>query len=431
MLTREENDLLTRTDADALAGQWMRRYWLPAALSEELPMGGPPLPIRLLGEDLVLFRTEQGEPGLLGIHCSHRGADLSYGRLEDGGLRCIYHGWLYDVHGRCLEQPGEPVGSTFHQRIQHPAYPCVERAGAIFAYLGPAPTPEFPNYEFFSVPDDHVFAIKLFSECNYLQGSEGNYDWIHTSFLHHGRRPGQNPGSNGQQNGHTERLRPLTHVERVDAQLKPWGLRHVKLTPTEGGMRASLGTFIMPSIFCFGGGPGSNAGHSLNWHVPIDDTHHWKYTWIFNRERPLDKPAVRAGRADSGPDYKPLRNRANRYLQDRASMASVSYSGIAFVFQPQDLCVTEGAGPIADRTQEHLGSTDIAISIARKLMFQAIDDVAAGKRPAHVVESPEANRFPVVFARTDTVPDGEDWRDFYERIDAELGAGFTPLAQKA
>ena len=102
----------------------MRRYWQPAALSEELPVGGAPLPVRLLGEDLVLFRDEQGRPGLLGIHCSHRGADLSYGRLEDGGLRCIYHGWLYDVQGRCLEQPGEPAGSTFHERIRHPAYPC-------------------------------------------------------------------------------------------------------------------------------------------------------------------------------------------------------------------------------------------------------------------------------------------------------------------
>src|SRR5579871_5386395 len=163
MLTKEDNEILTRTDPGQPAGEWMRRYWLPAALAEELPQGGTPLPVRMLGEDLVLFRGEQGRPGLLAIHCSHRGADLSYGRLEDGGLRCIYHGWLYDRDGNCLDQPGEPAGSTYHDKIHQLAYPCVERAGAIFAYLGPGEPPEFPNYEFFTLPDEHVFVTKLAS----------------------------------------------------------------------------------------------------------------------------------------------------------------------------------------------------------------------------------------------------------------------------
>src|SRR5919198_3246800 len=129
MLTKEENDLLTRTGPGTPCGELLRRYWQPAALSEELPVGGAPIPIRLLGEDLVLFRDELGRPGLLGLHCAHRGADLSYGRLEDGGLRCLYHGWLYDIAGRCLEQPGEPPGSTFKDRVRQPAYPCQELAG--------------------------------------------------------------------------------------------------------------------------------------------------------------------------------------------------------------------------------------------------------------------------------------------------------------
>jgi len=137
MLTREENKLLTRTGPGTPAGELLRRYWQPAGLSEEIPHGGAPVPTRLLGEDLVLFRDDRGEPGLLGIHCAHRGADLSYGRIEDGGLRCIYHGWLYDRAGRCLDQPGEPAGSTFHQRIRHTAYPCREVGGNIYTYLGP------------------------------------------------------------------------------------------------------------------------------------------------------------------------------------------------------------------------------------------------------------------------------------------------------
>ncbi|HZT05959.1 MAG TPA: Rieske 2Fe-2S domain-containing protein, partial [Chloroflexota bacterium] len=148
MLTKKENERLTRVGPGTPAGELLRRYWQPAALSEELPRGSAPLPIRLLGEDLVLFRDEEETPGLLGLHCAHRGADLSYGRLEDGGLRCIYHGWLYDRTGRCLEQPGEPAGSRFHERVRQTAYPCIERSGVIFAYLGPGKPPLFPAYEF-------------------------------------------------------------------------------------------------------------------------------------------------------------------------------------------------------------------------------------------------------------------------------------------
>src|SRR5919107_13480 len=171
MPTQEENDLLTRVGPGAPGGEMMRRYWQPAALSEELPAGGAPLPVRLLGEDLVLFRDEQGQPGLLGLHCPHRGADLSYGRLEDGGLRCLY-------------QPGEPAGSTFYERIRHLAYPCQEKGGIIFTYMGPGEPPLLPGYEFLNVPDDHRVVTKIFQECNYLQANEGNQDPIHLSFLH-------------------------------------------------------------------------------------------------------------------------------------------------------------------------------------------------------------------------------------------------------
>src|SRR5437763_5286701 len=153
VLTREENERLTRVGPGTPGGELFRRYWQPAALSQELPPGGAPLPIRLLGEDLVLFRDEHGKPGLLGLHCSHRGADLSYGRTEDGVLRCLYHGWLYDVAGRCLEQPGEPADSTFKDRVRHTGYHCHEQAGIIFTYMGPGQPPLFPNYEFLTVPN--------------------------------------------------------------------------------------------------------------------------------------------------------------------------------------------------------------------------------------------------------------------------------------
>ena len=183
-MATHEADVLTHTNPGTPCGDLIRRYWQPAALSEELPPGGAPVPVRLLGEDLVVFRDDKGCPGLLGIHCSHRGADLSYGRVEDGGLRCIYHGWLYDIQGKCLDQPGEPGGGEHRGSIRHPAYPCVEKAGVVFAYLGPGKPPLLPNYEFLTVPADHVFAIKLFNDSNYLQGNEGNIDPVHLSFFH-------------------------------------------------------------------------------------------------------------------------------------------------------------------------------------------------------------------------------------------------------
>src|SRR6185295_20088476 len=152
-MTEEENKLLTQTGPGTPCGELMRRYWQPAALSEEIPIGAPPLAIKLFGEELVLFRNEQGKLGLIDLHCAHRGADLSYGRLEDGGLRCIYHGWLYDIHGNCLEQPGEPHGGAHRENYKHLAYPCVERAGAIWAYMGPGEPPLFPNYPALSAPN--------------------------------------------------------------------------------------------------------------------------------------------------------------------------------------------------------------------------------------------------------------------------------------
>src|SRR4051812_2457457 len=161
MLVEELNVLLTRTGRGTPCGELLRRYWQPAALAEELPAGGAPLPVRLLGEDLVLFRDESGQPGLLGIHCAHRGADLSYGRLEDGGPRCISHGWLYARPGRCMEQPGEPAGSTFHERIRQTAYPCVEIGGLIMTYMGPGEPPLIPNYEFFQASDGFRVTSKV------------------------------------------------------------------------------------------------------------------------------------------------------------------------------------------------------------------------------------------------------------------------------
>ena len=183
MLSTEESQLLTETAPNTPGGDFFRRYWQPVALSEELESGAP-LAVELLGEKLVLFRDDEGGLGLLGRHCSHRGADLSLGRIEDGGLRCLYHGWLYDVSGRCLEQPAEPAGSGFKEKVRHNAYPCQEAAGIVFAYLGPGEAPPLPMYEPLTVPENQRYAYKVLHECNWLQAHEGEIDPTHLSFLH-------------------------------------------------------------------------------------------------------------------------------------------------------------------------------------------------------------------------------------------------------
>src|SRR5436190_12156906 len=157
MLTQEENARLTRVGPGTPCGELLRRYWQPVALAEELPRGGFPIPVEIMGEELVLFRDDQNRIGLLDLYCSHRAADLSYGRSEDGGLRCIYHGWLYDVNGRCLETPGEPAGSHLKDYVRHLSYPCQEKGGVIFAYMGSAEPPLLPNYEVLSaVPENRL-----------------------------------------------------------------------------------------------------------------------------------------------------------------------------------------------------------------------------------------------------------------------------------
>src|SRR5690348_16717748 len=222
MISAEENQLLTQTNPQTPCGELLRRYWQPVALSEELPKGGAPLKVKILGEELVLFRDDQGRLGLIGLHCSHRGTNLSYGRVEDGGLRCLYHGWLYNIEGRCLQQPGELGDGEHRDAIRHPAYPCKEAGGVIFTYMGPGEPPLLPNYEFLKASPDHLYVAKIFHECSYLQANEGNIDPIHLSFLHRflENRQEQYRGVRGAEESHynlvARNIAPVLDVELTD-----------------------------------------------------------------------------------------------------------------------------------------------------------------------------------------------------------------------
>jgi phthalate 4,5-dioxygenase len=418
-MTKEENDLLTQTDRGTPCGEMLRRYWQPAALSAELPPQGAPLSLKLFGEELILFRDSQRVPGLLALHCSHRGADLSYGRVEDGGLRCIYHGWLYDIHGKVIDMPGEAGGGeNVRDSIRHKAYHCEERGGVIFAYMGHGKPPLLPNYEFLSVPEKQRSVTKYLQSCNYLQANEGNIDPIHGSFLHHPNYNLRHTGVPDYQ-GFRGGRGVAPEIESINAEVTGFGVRLCRSCPVGNDKKdLRIWNFVLPNLTVFPGGVQSRAGYSVNWHVPIDDTHHWKYSFMFNREAPLDMNIVNRSRPEMTPDYQLTRSKANRYLQDRGLMATESYAGIGG-FAAQDTCVVEGEGPIQDRTREHLVSSDKVIVAARKLLLKAITDVREGRDPQHVIRDNELNHFADMIVWYGVVSNTTDWREHCKHLEAE------------
>lgn len=414
MISAEENKLLTETGRGTPCGELMRRYWQPVALSEELPARGAPLKVGILGEELVLFRDDAGTPGLLGLHCSHRGTDLSYGRIEDGGLRCLYHGWLYDVCGRILEMPGEPGGGAGRDEIRHPAYPCRETGGVIFAYMGPGEAPLLPNYDFLTVPEPQRTVTKAHYQCNYLQANEGNIDPVHLSFLHQYLEEARPPlqrivrGSDATDNTLLKKdIAPTIEVEVTD-----YGLR-IYTTRNSGSDKHYLRitNFIMPNLSAFGGAT-VGEGYAVHWHVPIDNNRHWKYIFGFNSKRPLDPEIREKNRAELTPEYHLARNQANRYQQDRESMKTKSFTGIGFNFQVHDAFATESQGSIQDRTNEHLVLSDKAIVAARKLLLNAINDLKEGRDPQHVIRDPARNRFSHIVVLSELVPSSTDHKAY-------------------
>jgi phthalate 4,5-dioxygenase len=424
MLSQEENDLITQTGPGTPGGDFLRRYWHPVALSEELPPDAP-LPVKIMSEDLVLFRDAHGRLGLLGLHCAHRRADLSYGRIENGGLRCLYHGWLYDRHGRCLEQPCEPPEKRFCEKVHQTAYPCEEHAGIVFAYLGPGEPPLFPAYEPFRAPPGHVLVTKIFHECNYFQANEGNLDPSHVSYLH---RQGNVPQNLKRPVEGTGGKLPLALYEadmapHIDAEETAYGIRIFSTRSVEGNRTFFRVTnFILPNKATIPG-PMSGDGYNLYWHVPIDDTHHWRYDIVFRRSAPMEQKDIERNSEildELSEDYRPKRNKANRYLQDRESMKTWSFSGMGRIFNVQDTAIVEGSGSIVDRTREFLGPSDRAIILARRQVLKAIRDLQTGREVPHVIRSERENRFPDLMVISEVVADAGDWRTHWKNKLASL-----------
>ncbi len=383
MLSQEKNDELTRVGPNDRAGAVLRRYWQPAALSVELEGPRPVGPVKLLGEELVLFRDEGGQLGLIGRQCPHRGADLCYGRLEDNGLRCPFHGWHFDSTGQCVEQPGEPEGSRMHENIKTSAYPVVERNGIIFAYMGPGETPSFPALDCFAAPDSHVFAFKGLWECNWLQAMEVGIDPAHASFLHRFLEDEDPADGYGQQFRDTaanteipmtqllrEYPRPEIKVEETDYGMRLIALRQLN----DGRTHVRVTNQIFPEAICI---PMSNEMTITQWHVPVDDETCYWYSMFTSFGKPVDKEVMREQRMKEHrlPDYAPLKNARNNYGFNPDEQRTKTYTGMGLDINVHDQWAVESMGRIQDRTQEHLGKTDVGIIHYRRMLREAIKNL--------------------------------------------------------
>jgi phthalate 4,5-dioxygenase len=419
MLSTEENQLLTQTGAGTACGEFIRRYWQPVALSDELDNDAP-VRLKVMGEELVLFRDQEGRLGLLGLHCAHRGADLSLGRIEDGGIRCLYHGWVYDVNGSCLEQPAEPQGSDFKTKIRHKAYPCQEKGGFVFAYMGPGSPPLLPNYEPLCVPPDHRFAYKVLHECNWLQAHEGEIDPAHLSYLH--RRTNQPKwrqraikGTKGVQamDFYRSDVSPLIDAEETEFGVRIFSVRNAG----DQGSYLRVTNSVFPNVSTIIG-PMAGDGYDINWHVPIDDFSHWKFVLIFRRSGPLearDWKNINQMRTELTSDYRLIRDSRNNYLQDRESMKTGNFSGMGTVNIVQDAAMVQSPGAIQDRAEEHLGTTDKAIIANRRALTKAIQAVRAGEEAPHMIREASKNELAQLRVVSEIVPASVDWRSFCSR----------------
>lgn len=430
MISAEENQRLTDIVGEAPAARVLRGYWQPAALEEELTEQRPVVPVRLFGEELALFRSGNDRYGLLGRHCPHRGADLCYGRCEDGGLRCSFHGWLFDVDGRCLEQPAEPAGSRFHEKLQHKVYPCMAKNGIVFAYLGDGTPPPLPEFDCLMAPLSHTFAFKGLWECNWLQALEVGIDPAHASFLHRFFEDEDPTKSYGKQfrGAAADTDIPLTkilrEVERPSIQTEDTDYGFRLLTTREiddKTIHYRITNLIFPNAITI---PMSREMTITQWHVPVDNEHCYWYSIFTSFSGPVDKETMRAQRLKEHtlPDYRPKKNKSNHYGFDLEEQKHKTYTGMGLDINVHDQWAVESQGPIQDRTREHLGRSDVGITHYRRLLKQAMKAESASDLPFRVDGDPALNqRGPVAIDALGPPDEPECWKESDRKRRVESG----------
>jgi phenylpropionate dioxygenase-like ring-hydroxylating dioxygenase large terminal subunit len=429
LLTPQDNELLTRVGHGTAMGNLLRRYWTPALLSSELPEpDSPPVRVRILGEDLVAFRDSAGKVGLFPQACPHRGASLFFGRNEEEGLRCVYHGWKFDAGGACVDMPSEPAESNFKTKVRVNAYPTHEAAGIVFAYLGPPEKqPRFRDMNADGVPAEMWGrAFKVPAHCNWLQRMEGNVDTSHVSWLHqyHGAADLPDDGTDAPGSYPTWAMSwriwrndgaPSLELEDTWYGFKYAGLRR---TPN-GNTHVRVTHYVLPFTTFI---PNIPFQQVSSWCVPIDDGSCYFFGYA---PRPLPNQAYRDAMArDAGEGglfantpyasqvtgsngaNRDAFSAANDYQMTAELKRGTFFSGIPN-FGAQDLAVTESMGRVIDRSREHLGTTDRAVIKLRSLLLRAVKDLQAGIEPPAL---DAALPFDEIRGAEKILTPGEDWR---------------------
>lgn len=393
MLKQEINELLTQTGPATQMGDLFRQYWIPALLAEELPENDcPQVRVKILSERLIAFRDSDGRYGLIDEFCAHRGVSLWFGRNEQSGLRCSYHGWKYDVTGQCIEVPSEPENSNFCANVKLTSYPLVKVGAILWTYMGdPEKRPGLPEFEFVHVPPEQTYTSKRWQESNWLQAFEGGIDSSHVSFLHSGglRNDPLFKGAKGNEYNLAD-LKPFFEVAEADGGLFVGARRDAE----DDKYYWRITPWVMPS-FTLVPPRGDHPMHGHFW-VPIDDHNCWVYTFDYHPVRALTAGEVQAMKDGHGVHsrnipgtYRPQENKDNDYMMDReAQKRDEAFSGVRGIAM-QDGSLQESMGPIVDRTKERLVSADAGIIKARnKLRKAAIalrdeDITPPGVDPAH------------------------------------------------
>jgi phenylpropionate dioxygenase-like ring-hydroxylating dioxygenase large terminal subunit len=384
-MTPDDHKLLSETAKGTPMGELLRRYWMPAVLSRELVADGAPVRVELLGEKLIAFRNSDGKVGLLREFCAHRGASLYFARNGEGGLRCWYHGWKWDTDGNCLDQPNMPEDRRFCDKVKQTAYPCIEKNGAVWTYMGPRETmPGLPELEWLTVPASHVYVTKRIQLCHWTQGMDGDMDGSHVAFLHDNVLD------------HTKEQAGQASTALMKAQLAP----HMEVEWTPAGIALGVrreidathfswrvNQWMLPGFTMIPPFPGDHPilGHS--W-VPIDDTRSWLFVFSWHPSRPLTQDEVDYMAAGNNNTHirlipgtwMPRANASNEYAGPDAPPAKQPWMRVKDI-QDQDVAATESMGPLYDRTQETLCVQDIAIVNARRRLIEAARGLMQGMEP--------------------------------------------------
>jgi phenylpropionate dioxygenase-like ring-hydroxylating dioxygenase large terminal subunit len=412
MLSASDNETLTRVGPGTLMGDLFRQYWLPTVRSDELPSPDcPPVRIRMLGEDLIAFRTTSGKPGLIANACPHRGASLFFGRNEEDGLRCVYHGWKFDVTGACVDMPSEPAESNFKTKVHARTYPCLERNGTVWAYMGPRSSgeePPLPTIEANLESQANLLLETTLRECSWLQALEGDIDTSHVGFLHNGSmQPEDLPKGSYLYYTVTDRA-PRFVVVDTD-----FGVMYGAYRPAEPGTNYwRIGNFMFPSYTMVPTGILGTQVLARIW-VPMDDHHVMHWSWSVPSEQSMaGRAAANFGAASYRPNgtgwydrWRAVPDRRSDYQIDREAQRASSFTGIDGV-STQDQAITESMGPICDRTNEHLGTSDSMVIRTRRALLRA-----ARALREHAATPPGVDDPDVYLTRSGGVilPDGADW----------------------